>query len=49
MFAHHKKEDKIYHLTTIEIAEAQQKDQERKVYLKKNPNMPKKDICFLTY
>jgi hypothetical protein len=27
-FANHREEDKIYALTTIEIAEAQQKDQE---------------------
>jgi hypothetical protein len=32
VFAHHKEEDEIYPLTTIEIAEAQRKDQELKVY-----------------
>ncbi len=32
VFAHHDEEDKIYLLTTIEIAEAQHKDQELKVY-----------------
>jgi hypothetical protein len=32
-------------LTTIEIAEGQHKDQELKVYYKKNAIMPKKDIC----
>jgi hypothetical protein len=32
-------------LTTIEIAEAQHKDQELKVYHKKNAKIPKKDIC----
>ncbi len=32
-------------LTTIEIAEAQHKDQELKVYYKKNAIMPIKDIC----
>jgi hypothetical protein len=35
VFAHHKEEDKIYPLTTIEISEAQSKDQEIKVYLRK--------------
>jgi hypothetical protein len=44
-FANHREEDEIYPLTTIEIAEAQRKDQELKVYYKKNANMPKKDIC----
>jgi hypothetical protein len=32
VFANHGEEDKIYHLTTIEIAEAQQKDQNLKIY-----------------
>jgi hypothetical protein len=32
VFAHHKEEDEIYPLTTIEIAEAQRKDGELKVY-----------------
>jgi hypothetical protein len=36
VFAHHDKEDKIYPLTTIKIAEAQRKDQELKVYFRKN-------------
>jgi hypothetical protein len=36
VFAHHKEEDKIYLLTLIEIANAQRKDQELKVYFKKN-------------
>ncbi len=45
MFANHKEEDKIYPLTTIEIAEAQRKDQELKAYFKKNVTTPKKDIC----
>ncbi len=36
MFANHREEDEIYHLTTIEIAEAQRKDQELKVYYKQN-------------
>ncbi len=46
MFAHHKEEDKIYPLTTIEIPESLHKDQELKVYFKKNEKIPKKDICF---
>jgi hypothetical protein len=44
-FANHGKEDKIYPFTTIEIAEAQHKDQELKAYYKKNAIVPKKDIC----
>jgi hypothetical protein len=36
--------DEIYPLTTIEIAEAQCKDQELKAYYKNNAIMPKKDI-----
>ncbi len=36
VFAHHKEEDEIYPLTSIEITEAQHKDQELKVYFKKN-------------
>jgi hypothetical protein len=44
VFAHHKKEDKMYPLTLIEIADAQCKDQELKVCFKKNAKMPQKDI-----
>jgi hypothetical protein len=36
VFAHHKEEDKIYPLTLTEIADAQRKDQELKLYFKKN-------------
>ncbi len=43
-FANHREEDEIHPLTTIEIAEAQRKDQELKVYYKKNAIMPKKDV-----
>ncbi len=43
-FANHREEVEIYPLTTIEIAEAQHKDQELKVYYKKNAIMPKKDV-----
>ncbi len=42
VFASHGKEDEIYPLTTIEIAEAQCKDQELKFYFKKNAPKPKK-------
>jgi hypothetical protein len=45
VFAHHKEENKIYPLTLTEIADAQHKDQELKVYLKKNSKMPQKGIC----
>jgi hypothetical protein len=43
VFAHHKEEDKVYPLTLIERADAQCKDQELKVYFKKNAKMPQKD------
>jgi hypothetical protein len=46
VFAHHKEEDKIYTLTLTEIADAQRKDQELKVYFKKDAIMPQKDIGF---
>jgi hypothetical protein len=45
VFANHGEEDEIYPLTTIEIAQAQRKDQELKAYFKKNAIMPKKYIC----
>ncbi len=44
LFAHHEEEDKEYPLTLIEMADAQHKDQELKVYFKKNAKMPQKDI-----
>jgi hypothetical protein len=44
VFAHHEEEDEIYPLTLTKIADAQRKDQELKVYLKKNAKMPQKDI-----
>jgi hypothetical protein len=44
VFAHHKEEDEVYPLTLIEIADAQRKDRELKVYFKKNAIMPQKDI-----
>jgi hypothetical protein len=43
VFAYHKIEDEIYSLTLTEIADAQRKDQELKVYFKKNAKMPQKD------
>jgi hypothetical protein len=46
VFAHHEEEDEIYPLTITEIAEAQPKKYELKVYLKKNAKMPQKDIGF---
>jgi hypothetical protein len=46
VFAHHEDEDKIYPLTLTKIAEAQRKDQELKVYFKKNAKMPHKDMGF---
>ncbi len=42
VFAHHKEEDKIYPLTLTEIAEAQHKDQELKVYYKKTQKCHKR-------
>jgi hypothetical protein len=45
VFANYGEKDEIYPLTTIEIVEAQCKDQELKAYFKKNAAMPKKDIC----
>jgi hypothetical protein len=44
LFAHHKEEDKIYPLTLTEIVDAQSKDQELKVYIKKHAKLPQKDI-----
>ncbi len=44
MFAHHEEEDEIYPLAITEIAEAQRKDRELKVYFKKNAKMPQKNI-----
>jgi hypothetical protein len=44
-FANHGEDEEIYPLTNIEIAEAQCKDQELKVYYKKNARMSKEDMC----
>jgi hypothetical protein len=46
VFANHGEEDEIYPLTIIEIAEAQQNDQELKVYYKQNAKTLKEDIHF---
>ncbi len=46
VFAHHEEEDEIFPLTLTEIVEAQHKDQELKVYFKKNTKMPLKDMGF---
>jgi hypothetical protein len=44
VFAHHEEQDKIHPLTLTKIADAQRKDQELKVYFKKNAKMPQKDM-----
>ena len=44
VFTSHGKEEEIYPLTTIEIAEAQKKDQKLKTYFKNDASSPKKDI-----
>ncbi len=46
VFENHREEDEKYTLTTIEIAETECKDQELKVYFKKNAKTPKKDMHF---
>ena len=46
MFATHGEEDKIYPLTIIEIAEAQKKDHNLKIYFKQNAKRPKKGLSF---
>ncbi len=42
VFAHHKEEENIYPLRLTEIADAQHKDQELKVYLRKMQNCHKR-------
>jgi hypothetical protein len=49
VFAHHKEEDKIYTLNTLEIAEARRKNQELKVYFKKNAKNVTKGKMFSSY
>ena len=46
VFSNHRKEDEIYPLTKIEIAKALKKDQELKIYYKKNAKTPELDVCF---
>jgi hypothetical protein len=46
MFANHREEDELYPLTTIEIAEAQKKVQELKIYYKQTAKTPGKDTHF---
>jgi hypothetical protein len=42
VFVHHEEEDKIYPLTLTKIVDAQRKNQELKVYFKKNAKMSQK-------
>jgi hypothetical protein len=49
VFAHHKEEDEIYPLTVTEIADAQRKDHELKVYFKKNAKNATKRYRFSSY
>jgi hypothetical protein len=44
VFANHGEEEEIYPLPTTEIAEAQCKDQELKVYFKENTPTPKVEM-----
>jgi hypothetical protein len=44
MLTNHREENEIYPLTSIEIAKAQKKDQEIKIYFKKNAKHQKR-IC----
>ncbi len=46
VFANHGKEDEIYPLTIIEIAEAQKKDRNIKIYYKRNAKTPEKGMRF---
>ncbi len=46
MFATHGEEDEIYPLTIIEIAEAQKKDRNLKIYYKRNTKTPEKGMSF---
>ncbi len=46
VFATHGEKDKIYPLTIIEIAEAQKKDQNLKIYYKRNATTPEKGMSF---
>ncbi len=46
VFATHREEDKIYPLTIIEIAKAQKKDRNLKIYDKQNAKTPDKGMGF---
>jgi hypothetical protein len=46
VFATHGEEDKICPLTIIEIAEAQKKDRNLKIYYKRNAKTPEKGMSF---
>ena len=46
VFANHGEEDEIYPLTIIEIAEAQKKDRNIKIYYKRNAKTPEKGMRF---
>jgi hypothetical protein len=46
VFATHGEEDEIYPLTIIEIAEAQKRDQNLKIYYKRNAKTPEKGMSF---
>ncbi len=46
MLANHRERDEIYPLTISEIAKAQKKDQELKIYYEQNAKTPKEDMCF---
>ncbi len=46
MFATHGEEDEIYPLTIIEIAKAQKKDQNLKIYYTRNAKTPEKGMSF---
>jgi len=46
VFATHGEEDEIYPLTIIEIAEAQKRDQNLKIYYKRNARTPEKGMSF---
>jgi hypothetical protein len=43
VFSHHKEKEEIYPPSLTEIADAQRKGQELKVYLMKNAKMPQQD------
>ena len=46
VFANHGKEEEIYPLTTIEIAEAQKKDRKLKTYFKNDARSSKRILVF---